>query len=89
MRLQTLIGFISFFILSRLTQVFSLRYFMLVNFRVLVKFLIDYPYERMIFFLYKTCHGDFLVIKRQQLKANNHDWISIDHTIVPFKFLNH
>ena len=39
------------------------------------------------FFLkYKTCHGDFLVIKRQQLKANNRDWITIDHTIVPIKF---
>ena len=63
-------------------------YFKLVNFKILVKFLIDSPYERMIF-LYKTCHGDFLVIKRQKLKPNNHDWISIDHTIVPIKFLNH
>ena len=48
--------------------------------------MIDSPDERMIFYK-KTCHGDFLVIKRQQL--NNHDWINIDHTIVPIKFLNH
>ena len=41
------------------------------------------------FFQYKTRRGDFLVIKRQQLKPNNHDWITIDHTIVPIKFLNH
>ena len=60
---------------------------MQVNFKVLVKILIDSPYERIIFF--KTCHGEFLVIKRQQLKPNNHDWISIDYTIVPIKFLNH
>ena len=58
---------------------------MLVNFKVFVKLLIGSPYERMIF-LYKTCHGDFLVIKRQQLKPNNHDWISIDPTVVPKSF---
>ena len=61
---------------------------MLVIFTVLVKFLINFFYERTIL-LYKTCHGDFLVIKRQQLKPINHDWITIDHRIVPIKFLNH
>ena len=59
-----------------------------VNFEVLVKILIDSPDERMIFYK-KTYHGDFLAIKRQQLKPNNHDWISIDHPVVPIKFLNH
>ena len=50
--------------------------------------MIDSSNERIIF-LHKTCHGDFLVIKRQQSKPNIHDWISINHTIVPIKFLNH
>ena len=61
---------------------------MLVIFKVLVNVLIDSSYERMIF-QKKTCHGDFLAIKRQQLEPNNHDWISIDHPVVPIKFLNH
>ena len=61
---------------------------MLVNFKVLVKILIDSPYGLMIFYI-KTCHGNFVAIKRQQLKPNNHDWISIDHPVDPIKFLNH
>ena len=61
---------------------------MLVNFQLLVKVLIDSPYELANFF-YKTSHGDFLVIERQQFKPNNDDSIPIDHKIVPIKYLNH
>ena len=61
---------------------------MLVNFKLHVKVLIDSPYERANFF-YKTSHGDFLVIERQQFKPNNDDSITMVHTIVPIKYLNH
>ena len=54
---------------------------MLLHFKVIVNFLIGSPYERTIF-IYKTCHGGFLVIKSQQLKP-------INHKTVPNKFLNH
>ena len=29
------------------------------------------------------------MIKRQQLKPNNYDWITIDHAIVSIKIQNH
>ena len=57
------------FILTRFTQVLTPHYFIFVSFTMLVKILIDSTYKRTIF-LYKTCHRDFLVIKRQQKKQN-------------------
>ena len=60
---------------------------MLKNFKILLKILIDSPYERLTF-LDKNCLGDYVFIKKEQLKPNNDDWLTIDHTIVSIKFLN-